>query len=253
MQKVINNSREKSLELINLEIMHKMKHLLMIVQTSSTNLNEYLPGLIQTYQIAKSHQLNVGDFQQRSLEILRSIVVSTKQEVRRAKFMLDLFNFMMLQEDQWMVNTKKTISVKSVWQSAVVNYPFINEQQQTQIIGDTFDDFLVIADAMLLEKIFLMLLNNIHRRMGNEDVWQLIVKTRKDEKWNYLLLQDNGDILSAEILPYLFDWIYYTAQEMQLGYFPCRKGLQLMGGEITCFVTEQKKTVFQVQFPIINI
>lgn len=248
---VTNNLREKSLELINLEITHKMKHMLMVVQTSLTNVNEYLPTLIQTYKIARDHQLNVGDLHQKSLEMLQSILVSTKQDAKRAKFALDLFNFM-LQEDQWVVNAKVPVSVQTVWQSAVANYPFANKKRRAQVT-DSFDDFIVMADPMLLEKVFLMLLNNIYKRIDNEDLWRLTIETRKDESWNYLLLKDNGDVLSVEVLPHLFDRVYYVAQEMRLGYFPCYKSLQLMGGEITCFMTEQKKTVFQLRFPTVNV
>lgn len=247
-KKTINNSREKSLELINLAITHKMKHMLMVVQTSLTNLNEYLPALSQTYQIAKTHRLNVGDLHQKCLEMLQSILVNTKQEAKRANFMLDLFNFM-LQEDQWVVGAKTPTSVQSAWQSAIVNYPLINEKQKAQI-DDSFDDFIIMTDTALLEKVFLLLLYNICKRIGSEDLWQLTVKTRKDKDWNYLLLQDNGDVLLAEVLPHLFDRVYYMDQGMQLGYFSCCKSLQLMGGEITCFITEQKKTVFQLQFPM---
>jgi len=245
----IDSQREKSLELINLDLTHKMKNMLMIVQTSLTNLEEYLPQLIQTYQIAMAQHLNVGNIYPKSLTMLHSILLSTKQETQRTKFMLDLFNFM-VHEDLWKEEGKTKIEIRQVWQAALAQYPWLSAEQKARIDME-IKDFMVWGSAKLLEKVFFILLNNIYQRVNDDQLWCLQVETRSEPHGNYFCLQDNGNILATKVLPHLFERVYYLEQQPQLGCFPCWKILQLMDGEITCFVTERNTTMFQLRFPVI--
>ena len=172
---VNNNQREKSLELISLELIHTIKNTLLSTQTSLTALNKQLPELIQTYQIARSHKLNIGDISSKNLDTLQPVIKDAKQEIKKADFMLNLFTFM-AQEDQWIANNKSPVSIKSVWTSAIAHCPLMNEKIKSKANNTLFNDFIISTNSLLLEKIFLLLLYNICKRIDNDNIWKLSSK-----------------------------------------------------------------------------
>ena len=81
---------------------------------------------------------------------------------------------------------------------------------------------------------------------------EIIIETRRMQRWNCLSLKDNGDVLPDEALLHLFDRIYWINKEPHLGCFSCKEAIRIMGGKITCF-SKHNETVFNLKFPVVPV
>ena len=115
------------------------------------------------------------------------------------------------------------------------------------------ENITVFADEKQLSRALVNILKNAKQAVSEVENPQINVSLSLSERQAIIAIQDNGNGISAEICDHIFEPNFTTKTSgMGLGLAITKNIIEQFGGTIS-FETEEKKTVFFVRLPLLNV
>ena len=148
--------------------------------------------------------------------------------------------------------------LESVDVNAVIENSFIMFHQQLtkargiKIVKNLSPDLpSVKADSVQLEQVFINLISNARDALGSRKNKTIEVSTEEQDGQVVIRFQDNGEGITPEDLPRIFDALFTTKEKgMGLGLHISRDIIQSYGGTITAQSKKDEGTTFLIKLPV---
>lgn len=178
---------------------------------------------------------------------------SCHQEILRVNRLVDSLERLANLEDGSALLEKTTFGLKSLAESIILGFKaaYHDKQLSVNVFGD---DVQVNADRDKMGQVISNLLSNSIRHTPHGGHIQITISQADDNV--RLLLEDNGEGITQEHLPYIFERFYRadTSRSKRsggggIGLAIVRAILDMHGGKITAFSTIGKGTQFVIELP----
>lgn len=235
---------------VSASLAHELRTPLATLSGGLDGLREYLPNLLDAYQLAKQANLPVSHIRPRNFQLLENLL-DTMQSVVRAAFTfidIQLMNVNPSMEQ----NIGNLFSITNCVEDALAQYPFQQGEKQL-ILWNKTDDFVVKGKAVLVKHVLFNLIKNAlyyiaKAQKGNISIW-----LERGSTYNRLYFKDTGPGIAKEILPHIFERFFTrTYHGAGIGLTFCKAVMESLGGKITCESEEGAYTQFILIFPFIS-
>lgn len=229
-------------------IAHELRTPLSAIQFSVQGAKNYLPSLVEAYNLAKEHHLPVKPIRSSHLKIMANVLDSINSEVRYSETIINMI----------LMNVKQTGISKADFDQQEINacvteamlrYPFKPGEKEL-VEWKPNNNFLFIGDITLIEHVLFNLLKNAlyfieAAKKGSINIWCEILEDN-----NKLCFRDTAMGIPHEELPKLFTKFYTTTRHgTGLGLAFCKTVMTSLGGDIICHSEYGKYTRFELIFP----
>lgn len=138
---------------------HELRTPLVAIESGINAVKHYLPKLIESYNFARSKQIDVPSIQPKHIEILSRTLENVEREARFAATYLNMITVNMRGLSIDAINYT-TCSIKQCLKSAITNFPARTNQQITILEAIAFpkNDFKFMGDEALMTQVLLNLL-----------------------------------------------------------------------------------------------
>lgn len=244
-----NVEQEKLLVMKSLgaTVAHELRTPLTTIQFSMGGTKNYLPKLVEAYEMAKSHGLKVHPIQSQHLAILSNAFDNIESELQYADAII---NMILMNTKERIAKTElRVLSIQTCIADALRRYPF-KAKQANLVHVKTKPDFLFYGDSMSIVHLLFNLIKNAlyfieAAGKGNIEIWAEV-----GEKYHTLHFKDTGKGISSNAIPKLFDKFYTTTRHgTGLGLAYCKKVMSSLGGKIDCQSKEGEFAEFIMTFP----
>lgn len=234
---------------VSASIAHEMRTPLSAMFISAQGVDELLPQLLKTYEIAKAHQLDIPKIDQQKLQILQDIPNHFMSISRRSLTIIDMFltkfgNF----EKQLM--TLDRCSILECLEKALDEYPFYPKSERRLVTVVPDGSFSCYGNESLVIHVFSNLLKNSLHQIKTAKKGQIKIWFSSDERFNVVHFRDDATGIKPADLPRIFDK-FYTSKDhgTGVGLAYCKQAMSAFGGRIVCRSLHGSFTEFQLLFP----
>lgn len=227
-------------------VAHELRTPLTTIQFSVAGTQNYLPILVDAYQTAKAHHLNVQPIQAEHLQILSGVFDGIQAELAYSDTIIDMI----------LVNAKegvskaefKACSMRSCIEEALTRYPFKGEQKK--LITWDEKDFVFFGDQMLFIHLLFNLMKNALYYIDAAGKGTIQIWAEIHEKENMLYFKDTAQGIPPAVLSKLFEKFYTTTRHgTGLGLAYCKMVMTSFDGAISCTSKYGEYTQFKMTFP----
>jgi signal transduction histidine kinase len=235
---------------VSASIAHELRTPLATINMAATNLKNFLPKLINIYEIAEKNDLVSEPISPRHFSLLQKLPEILETETSSAFTFIDML--LMKIKPSLSAGEIKNFSIKACIDTTLERYPF-SEGQRELVMFNNQEDFLVKGNEILLTHIIFNLLKNaLHyiavANKGNISLWM-----QHNDDNNQLFFKDTGTGIAPEILPRIFDRFFTQTQHgAGVGLAFCKMAMDMFEGDIVCESVEGEYTLFILTFPIID-
>lgn len=252
-----NNQRIEKAKLqimrsLSATIAHELRTPLRTIHSSVEGIKDYLPALIDTYELAKSKKMNIPYINPIHYEALLTACDQIESE---AKATFSVIEMLLMNVSQNHVNSSelKPCSINHCIDMAIQRYPFDAGESELVFWEAIDDDFSFLGNETLLTHVIFNLLKNAlyyirAARKGLITIW-----IEHGKSYNRLHFKDTAQGIPPEILSHIFDRFYSkTLHGAGVGLAFCKMVMKGFAGDIKCISEEGKFTEFVLYFPLIN-
>jgi len=235
-------------------VAHELRTPLVAIRVGAGGLTRYLPQLLDSYELARQHDLPVPKIRTAHLHSLRGVVSRIEQEALNSNAIID----MLLATARFSGGNARhdtRCSMAHCVGTALERYPF-REGERRRVSCALAADFSFNGSEMLMVHVLFNLLKNAFRHMGSIEHAAITIRTETSARANRLLFRDTGTGISPEVLPHIFTRFYTsttTTDDVSLGagigLAFCHDVMHAMGGTITCSSAKGQYTEFVLTFP----
>ena len=234
-------------------IAHELRTPLLSIRAGATGVTNYLPTLLQTYQLARQHQLPVPAIRSIHLSALEGVVDRIDQEARHANTIID----MLLVNVRGHGNGHAPLTICSMSECiemALQRYPFSNEER-VLVSWQQDQDFSFQGVELLTVHVLFNLLRNALRHIAQADKGHIAIHLETSATSNCLIFRDTGGGIAPEALAHIFMRFYTSSNDSALGagigLAFCRDVMTTFGGTIHCNSTHGEYCEFVLTFPTV--
>jgi PAS domain S-box-containing protein len=233
---------------LSASVAHELRTPLSTIQFSISGTKNYIPALVEAYNLAKEHRLKVKPIQSKHLQILLEMLDSIESEVRYAGTIINM-TLMNVRQNGISKADFKACSMKACVTEALRRYPFKPDEAKL-IEWSNKEDFTFEGDKTLMVHILFNLMKNAFyyieaAKKGKIQIWYSM-----DENNNILHFKDTSMGIPNEELPKLFERFYTTTRHgTGLGLAFCKMAMTSFGGSISCKSKYGEFTQFEMYFP----
>ena len=229
-------------------IAHELRTPLLGIKSGSQALIQYLPGLIQGYQLAKEKGLIEQPFRDRRLYQLNGVSERVVREIDYANTIIEMLLVKAGQENFMKNCIFETCSISECVNEGVSRYPF--ESAKERRIMMNIIDFEFMGSNLLMQHVLFNLIKNALYVIATVARGEIFLWTECKEKYNYLYFKDTASGMSKHQLNQLFNHFYTTTfMGTGIGLSFCKLVMTGLGGNISCESVEGEYTLFTLSFP----
>ncbi len=234
-------------------IAHELRTPLLSIRAGASGIANYLPALMQAYQLARQHQLPVPAIRSIHLSALEGVVDRIDQEARHANTIID----MLLVSVRGHGNGHAPLTLCSMSECiemALQRYPFSNEER-VLVSWQQDQDFSFQGVELLTVHVLFNLLKNALRHIAQADKGHIAIHLETSATSNRLIFRDTGGGIAPEALAHIFMRFYTSSNDSALGagigLAFCRDVMTAFGGTIHCNSTHGEYCEFVLTFPTV--
>lgn len=247
----LDNEKTQTAAALSASIAHELRTPLAAINASANGVQQYLPDLLQTYQLAKHKNLPVKNFHMRELSDLSFALDDIKSETNYANTIINML-LMNAKHSHIAPSEFKICSISYCIEEALRRYPFFPHQRSLIVWEKSPDFFFNGSELFTIHVLFNLLKNALHHiavaRKGNITIW-----LTKEKKYHKLHFRDTGQGISLAVLPHIFKRFFsQTAHGTGIGLAYCKIIMQAYGGDIVCHSTEGEYVEFILSFPTVT-
>lgn len=237
---------DKYSEVLGATLIHELRAPLITIKSGASIVKDDLGKLIRSYRLAREKNVIIPEIQTKHLDQMLDFLNNVEEQALVANFFVNLIGFILRNESNQ--QNIEVLEIKSVLSDAISRLPkHLKEKNYSFEIIDQSENFEVKANRESLEIVFCALIYDaIQRSLPKK---QLVISiTSKKNIANYQVqFQDNAQ--QNIHVDNLFDRYYMINGELQLGLYYCKNVMKKIGGDITCTLTEDQKTIYLLNFP----
>ena len=234
-------------------IAHELRTPLLSIRAGATGVANYLPTLLQTYQLARQHQLTVTNIRTAHLQALEGVIERIDNEAQYANAIIDMLLVNARIDDK----NPQTLNICSMAQcvnTALERYPF-STQERDLVSWQPSSDFTFQGVELLTVHVLFNLLKNALRHIAQADKGEISIHLETSTVTNRLIFRDTGGGVHPDALAHIFTRFYTSSTDSMLGagigLAFCRDVMHTFGGEIDCNSTHGEYCEFVLIFPAI--
>jgi signal transduction histidine kinase len=234
---------------VSASIAHEMRTPLSAMYISAQGVQEYLPQLLKTYDIAKKNNLDIPKLDHKKLQILQDIPNHFISISRRSLSIIDIFLTKFGNFEKQVLPMKQCFLSECI-QKAIDEYPFYPKTESKLITVAPEGDFSCFGNESLLVHIFSNLIKNSlfqiqTARKGHIKIWYSSM-----DHFNIVHFYDDASGIKSQDLPKIFDKFYTSKEDgTGIGLSYCKQAMNAFGGRIVCNTIYGEYTEFQLFFP----
>lgn len=230
-------------------IAHELRTPLAGINAGVSGIKDFLPDLINTYQIAKEARLvNIALIHSHQFSALKGSLNHIETEVALANTVINMVLMNVKQLDFSVIDTE-ICSISECINEAIDRYTFLKNERELIGVRDS-EDFLFKGKKLLtIHVLFNLMKNSLYYikavGKGSVEIW-----TGSDKQYNCLYFQDTSAGIPPDILPHIFDPFFSrTYHGYGVGLSFCKMVMVSYGGSIACESVENQYTKFILKFP----
>ncbi|MBL7480642.1 sensor histidine kinase [Legionella bononiensis] len=232
-------------------IAHELRTPLLGIKSGAQALVQYLPGLIQGYQLAKEHQLILTPLKERRLLQLEGVSDRIVSEIDYANTIIDMLLVKAGRENTIQNCIMETCSMADCLNEAISRYPFLSPRERTLISWE--GDFQFKGSKLLMQHVLFNLIKNALYMIATAQRGEIHIWTEYGDKFNYLHFKDTAKGMTSQQVSRLFNHFYTTTfMGTGIGLSFCKLVMNGFGGTISCEAEEGQYALFSLSFPIMD-
>ncbi|RJS95079.1 HAMP domain-containing sensor histidine kinase [Salinisphaera sp. Q1T1-3] len=232
---------------------HELRTPLLGIRSGARGLNNYIPTLIQGYQAARDHGLDVPMIRRAHFEQISAVLNRIESETEYTGAVLDM---LLVNSSRTAIDSRsfERVSINQCVDEALDRYPFHSTQERALVEWRAGDDFVFQGTHVLMVHVLFNLLKNALYQLarsgrGRISIWSL---RRRGERMNELHFRDTGPGIPAATLPRIFDRFYSgmpRGQGTGIGLAFARVVIESFYGQIICQSVEGEYAEFIIRLP----
>lgn len=234
-------------------IAHELRTPLLSIRAGASGIANYLPSLLQTYQLAHQHQLPVPAMRSAHLNALQGVVDRIDHEANHANAIIDMLLISVRGPDS-AHHVLTHCSIVQCIDMALARYPF-SEQERALVNWQQDQDFIFKGAELLTVHVLFNLLKNALRHIDQAGKGDIAIQIETTRASNRLIFRDTGGGIPPEALAHIFMRFYSSSSDKELGtgigLAFCRDVMDIFGGTIHCNSTHGEYCEFVLTFPTV--
>ena len=232
-------------------IAHELRTPLLGIRAGAAGLSNYLPTLIEAYQLAQAQGLPVESIRTAHLDSLRGVLERIDSEARQSNAIIDMM----------LVNARSAGAIKQALQpcsmatcveTALRRYPFSDDERR-RVSWDKGDDFSFRGVELLMVHVLFNLIKNALRHIVHAGKGEIRLRIEAGDR-HRLIVRDSGGGIPSDVLPHIFERFYTSTGDdavlgAGIGLAFCHDVMLAFGGTISCESVLGEYTRFELNFP----
>jgi len=251
---IVNTEKVRTAAAIGSNIAHELRTPLASVRSLAHGLKNYLPSLIDGYDKAKAHDLDVEPIRPPQLEQIQDALSAIEAEVEYSNTVIDML--LINTADKPLMGLEHDLfDASSTIDESVSRYPFNNTGERKLIRIAVEKDFEIRAPRLLVVHVLFNLIKNGLYYVQGAGKGEITITTATNNGSNEILVSDTGAGIPPMIEKQIFERFYTTTQTGQgagIGLSFCKMVMESIGGGIRCESVEGDHTTFTLTFPPAN-
>lgn len=215
-------------------VAHEMRTPLATIRLQSQAIGNYLPALIQGYQLAVEHKLVDKPIPADAFNQLANLSDKIQGQVFVASQAIDML-LALVSAQNLTERDFRPFSAKEAAESAILQAGV--DKHGARIELEVRSDFVVFASREFLVFVLINLLKNALEALRYQDDGRVVVVVLNDSSGPRIEVIDNGPGIDSKVLPHIFDHFFTTktrGSNTGVGLTFCRSVMQTFGGSIRC-------------------
>lgn len=229
-------------------IAHELRTPLLGIKSGAQALVQYLPGLMQGYQLAKEQELIASPLRDRRLQQLEGVSTRIVSEINYANTIIDMLLVKAGRENSLHHCILESCTIAECLTEAIARYPFQSPRERTLITW--IGDFQFKGSKLLMQHVLFNLIKNALYVIATAQRGEINIWTELGDKFNYLYFKDTAKGMTGQQLSQLFNHFYTTNYlGTGIGLSFCKLVMNGFGGNIICDAVEGEYALFTLSFP----
>lgn len=230
-------------------IAHEMRTPFLGIRLNAGIIKKYLPVLVDTYNRAKTAQLEILPLSEKNIQHLKDTPDDLDKITSSASLAIDML-LTSLKDESSKAKFNQACSIKGCIQEMLQEYPLMKEEKSL-ISWAGKPDFTFYGNSIFMKHVLFNLLKNALYYVKAAHKGNISISTELTSKGNYLYFKDTGMGIAASEISHIFDQFYSkTHHGTGLGLSFCKSVMESIGGSINCEAREGEYTTFILKFPI---
>lgn len=229
---------------------HEITTPLAIIRMQASGIAEFLPALVEGYQMAVKNGLMKPSIRPLRVESLANISQGIEHQVNRSYTVISLMLASSSMERHDAIPLERHTIGECITET-IAQYPF--EPGMRERVKATVEDNFEFygSDTLLVSVLFNLLKNGIYALKCSHK-GEIRISATSIQGRNILTVTDTGSGISKDVLPHIFKTFYSTKHSKEgsgIGLAFCNKVMAAFKGSIKCESVEGEYTTFYLEFP----
>lgn len=234
---------------------HELRTPLLGIRSGAHGLSNYLPIILEGYQLAREQNLPVTPIRHAHFRQMRSVLERIRTESEYTSAVLDM---LLVNSNRAAIDRSafEAVSIERCVNTALQRYPFHSSRQRDWVDWTGGPDFRFYGSELLMVHVLFNLLKNAIYHLAQKDSGRIAIwTTQSSPGFNQLHFRDTGPGIRPEVLPRIFQRFYSgmpRGQGTGIGLAFVRLVIESFGGHIRCDSMLGEYTEFIMSFPEIT-
>ncbi len=249
-REIIQQEKLAAMASIGSNIAHELRTPLLGIKGTTRGLKSHLPALVNGYDLAMEHGLDVQPVRQRHLNLIRKSLEHIESETDQSNIVIDMLLINSATNPLQGLEFEK-FGVADCMKEALDRYPFDDEQQGNLIILKVDQDFILEAPRILIIHVMFNLIKNALYYVRKANKGEVYITTQYRNGAGRITVEDTGTGIASQDIPHIFDRFYTTTETGSgsgIGLAFCKLVMEGLNGEIICSSEVSKYTRFTLKF-----
>ncbi len=252
--KMVQQERLRAMLAVASSIAHELRTPLLGIKSGAAGLRQYLPTLLETYQLAKDRGIGVKPIRHAHMHSMQGVLERIEGEADHSNTIIDML-LMNARSDGPAPENLAVCCISHCVQAALQRFPFASEKERCLVECHFETDFRFRGIELLMVHVIFNLMKNALYAIAKAGTGGIVIRARCTPRGNILTFRDTGAGIPEEVLPHIFTPFYSWSSDGDrglgagIGLAFCRSVLRTFGGSITCESKLGQYTEFTLTFP----
>lgn len=235
-------------------IAHELRTPLLGIKSGAMGLQQYLPKLLEAYELARQHDLPVATIRLAHLQAMDGVLERINSEADNSNTIIDML-LMNTRTNGLKPEHISVCSMQKCIETALKRYPFTSDQEKRLVVWDNTQDFNFRGVEILMVHVLFNLLKNALYYIAKAGKGNVHIRIERSPQNNALIFRDTGCGIPADVLPLIFTRFFSwplansCSHGAGIGLAFCLNIMEAFGGTITCQSELGEYTEFKLLFP----
>jgi two-component system, CAI-1 autoinducer sensor kinase/phosphatase CqsS len=249
-ERIRQEGRMRALTAVGSSIAHEMRTPLLGIRYDASGLQEYLPRLIDAHEWAVAHGWDGDPLEPSERTGLDRALDRISHHTAFANTMINILLMNIGEQRIDSANFDKFSMAGEITQ-LIDSYPFKGSDRE-KIVWKPNNDFIFFGSDLLMRHVFINLLKNGLRAVGEARKGNIEVWLEPGQTFNRVHFRDTGTGIAEDQLPHLFEPFFTGLRDgtrVGIGLTFCQRVIESFEGTLTCRSELGKFTEFVISLP----